>query len=343
MNIKTLLEAELWNSIEKNYSVNNYTGAIDDAIFYIRDIIREKSNLEIDGEDLINQAFSEKNPKIQLSKLRTKHDKNIQNGMRESLIGIWKLIRNTRSHEKHEDGNLDALSIILYINYLSKIIGKAKSSFFVDDFIKEVYDKHFEQTEEYAKLLVGEIPPKQLEDTFFHLYKRMGENIYEDDGYDSPWEIDSGNGENHRKLTSLKLVALELFKKLDKDKENILQKILDDFRLLDVGNEFFWKLYIIIEEWNILDVRIKLRIRKMILDRFSYNSEYTIYQRKIFLEGWKYFDDDTKIKIKDLYVYKSSDYYIDHEELKYKENRVPKENKLPPLLVEIIDADNIPF
>ena len=66
MNIKTLLEAELWNSIEKNYNNENYTGAIDDAVFHIRDIIREKSNLEHDGRDLINQAFSEKNPKIKL-------------------------------------------------------------------------------------------------------------------------------------------------------------------------------------------------------------------------------------------------------------------------------------
>lgn len=82
----------------------------------------------------------------------------------------------------------------------------------------------------------------------------------------------------------------------------------------------------------------------MILGRFHGNSEYRIYQRKIFLEGWKYFDDETKTKIKDLYAYKDSDYYIDHEELKYKENRVPKRVQSPPPIPEIdINEDEIPF
>ena len=253
MNIKALLETELWDAIDKHYTSEDYTGAIKDALDYLRDIIREKSNLELDSRNLITTAFSQKDPKIKVNKLQTDTEKNEQDGLRDSLLGVFGLIRNTRIHKKHKDTQEDALSIILHINYLLKILGKAKSSFYIDDFIKEVYDQHFEQTEEYAKLLVDEIPKKQIEDTFFNLYKRMSENIYEEDGYDDEWYIDHGNFENHRKLKSLKLVVLELFKKLDKDKENILQKILNDFRLLDTGNEFFWKLYLIIEEWNVLD------------------------------------------------------------------------------------------
>ena len=88
----------------------------------------------------------------------------------------------------------------------------------------------------------------------------------------------------------------------------------------------------------------------MILDNMLHNDEYKIYQKKIFLEGWKYFDDDTKIKIKDLYAYKDSDYYIEDEKLKFKANRIPKKvQSLPPKPVPMqipeidINEDEIPF
>ena len=342
--IKPLLEIELGEAIEQNYNNKNYTGAIDDAIFYIRDLIREKSNLENDGLDLINQAFSENNPKIKLNKLRTKHDKNIQNGMRESLIGIWKLIRNTRSHEKHIDTKEDATSIILYINYLSKIIEKAKSSFSVVNFLDEVFDKHFEKTEEYAKLLVDEIPNKQLEDTIFYLYGNIKNKInivYAD--YNDEYEAYLLD-ENYRNFQSLKLVFVEIMNRLDdSSQKEIYIKMSLDFKTLNASSELFWKVYLILEQWEELEKRIKLRLTNIIIENFD-DYELQEYQNKIFIEGWDYFDDATQVKIKDLYIYDSSDYYLEKTKLKYMVNRVPIKIQAPSQIPEIdINKDEIPF
>ncbi len=75
MDISKQLQEELWESIKKSYLSEDYTTAILNAIAYLRDIIREKSNLESDGVDLINQAFSEKHPKISVSNMETRNDK----------------------------------------------------------------------------------------------------------------------------------------------------------------------------------------------------------------------------------------------------------------------------
>jgi len=341
MNIKPLLETELWNAIEKNYASEDYTGAITNAVYYLRDIIREKSNLELDSRNLITTAFSQKDPKIKVNKLQTDTEKNEQDGLRDSLLGVFGLIRNTRTHKKHEDTQEDALSIILHINYLLKIIGKAQSSFSIDSFIKSVYDEYFEQTEEYAKLLVSEIPRKQLEDTIFNLYGRMGENIYEYNGYDYYPGIEE---QNYKKLESLKLIFVELLNEVrDDNKEEIFEKIMDDFKTLNTSNEFFWKVNLILDKWDVLGKRIRLRLVNMVT-QYMPDVEHETYQRKIFLEGWKYFDEDTKSKIEKLHINDTSDYYIEDEKLKYIVNRVPrKKNSLQQKPEIDTNEDEIPF
>lgn len=316
MNIKTLLEADLWNVIEKNYTNENFTGAIDDAVFHIRDVIREKSNLEQDGKDLINQAFSEKNPKIKLNKLRTKHDKNIQNGVRDSLLGVWGLIRNTRNHEKHVDTVEDAFSIILHINYLLKIIDKAKSAFSTKLFIEQVYDEHFVQTTQYAELLVNEVPHKQIEDTFFQLYQSIKNNVYEYSIYDGELDSSFELKDNHRKLTSLKLVFFELLKKLGDDKNEILHKVVSDLNTLEVDNEFYWKLSLVVKEWKTFDLKTQLRIRN-ILQKYTKDFDHAYYKNQIFLDGWKYFDDATKEVLYAKFMQNDTEYEIVDDELIY--------------------------
>jgi uncharacterized protein (TIGR02391 family) len=139
--MKNILKDELWNAVKSSYESEDYTTAILNAISYVRDVIREKSNSELDGVDLINQAFSEKNPKIKVNKLQTKNEKNIQKGLRELLTGIYTHIRNPRSHDKYKDTKEDALAIILFINYLLKTIDSSKSAFSIYGFINQEYDK----------------------------------------------------------------------------------------------------------------------------------------------------------------------------------------------------------
>ena len=125
-NIKDLLDERLWNYIKRHYVSENYSSAVLDGIQFIGDIIRDKSGLETDGNNLIEQAFGGNNPTISLNKLQTDTEKNIQKGVEHSLRGIYSAFRNPRSHTKYLDKEEDAYAILLFINHLLKIIDKSK-------------------------------------------------------------------------------------------------------------------------------------------------------------------------------------------------------------------------
>jgi uncharacterized protein (TIGR02391 family) len=103
MNLESKIEERLWKMIQNSYEDRNYTGAIHDAIYFLSDLIREKSGLESDGVSLIGQAFGGKSPKLKVNKLQSESDKNIQAGIAQILRGIYQAIRNPRSHEKYND------------------------------------------------------------------------------------------------------------------------------------------------------------------------------------------------------------------------------------------------
>ena len=76
MDLKSILQEELWESIESTYLSENFSHAITDAIIYLTNILRQKGDTEgIDGVELVNQTLSPNNPKIKLNQNLTKSDK----------------------------------------------------------------------------------------------------------------------------------------------------------------------------------------------------------------------------------------------------------------------------
>jgi len=161
MTIKNEIDIELWEAIEKNYTTDNYKGAIIDSIFKLTDTIRNKTGLEGDGSSLIGQAFGGENPRIKLNKLQTDSEKDVQKGIQEILRGVYTAIRNPRSHDIHTDSKVDADAIIYFINYLLRLIDKSKLNFEEKDFLARVFDTHYVKSNEYSDLLVQEIPKRQ--------------------------------------------------------------------------------------------------------------------------------------------------------------------------------------
>ncbi|MFJ8531677.1 TIGR02391 family protein [Bacillus sp. NPDC094106] len=164
MDLKVNIEQELWRAIEKNYENESYSTAILDAMHLLTDTIRNKTGLEGDGSGLIGQAFGGESPKLQLNKLQTESEKNIQKGMQELLRGLYTTIRNPRSHERYNDSKEEADSIIYFISYLLKTIDKSKTSFEKSTFLQRVFDEYYVKTKEYSDLLVKEIPKRQRVD-----------------------------------------------------------------------------------------------------------------------------------------------------------------------------------
>lgn len=179
MDIKTSVELELWDVIQKDYENGSYSSAILDSIHLLTETIRNKTGLEGDGSSLVGQAFGGDNPKIQLNKLQTESEKNIQKGMQDILRGLYTAIRNPRSHDKHLDTKEDADSIIYFINYILKIIDQSRVSFEESTFLKRVYDEYYVKTEEYSRLLVSEIPKRQMTNVAISVVrKRKSGDIY---------------------------------------------------------------------------------------------------------------------------------------------------------------------
>lgn len=179
MMLRNEIDIELWEAVQKNYETENYTGSILDAVFKLTDTIRNKTGLEGDGASLIGQAFGGDDPRIKLNKLQTDSEKDIQRGIQEILRGIYTGIRNPRSHDAMTDDKLTADSIIVFINYLLKLIDQSKLRFCEDDFLTRIFDPYYVKSEAYSKLLVQDIPKRQRANIAIQtILKRNNGDIY---------------------------------------------------------------------------------------------------------------------------------------------------------------------
>jgi len=255
MDLKTGLAEPLWAAIETTYESHNYTSAISDAIYYLGDIIREKAGLQTDGVPLVMQAFGGKSPKLKVNRLQTESDRNIQKGTENLLLGLYQSVRNPRSHGKHVDTKEDADAIILFINYLLKIIGGAKGTFSKNDFLDRVFDPSFVEKTKYAELLVDKIPPKQRLDVMIEVYRRKEEG-----------EIDK-----------LELFSQALVAKLDEDEiSRLAEAVSEELSNTDSDESVRFSTRMFpIEFWTRLDEAAKFRTENRFLKSVTQGEHIT--------------------------------------------------------------------
>jgi uncharacterized protein (TIGR02391 family) len=206
MNLQTAVDPRLWHAIEGAFVSGSYTTAILNAIYFVGDLIRDKTGLQSDGVALIGQAFGGKAPALKVNKLQTESERNVQAGLEQLLKGIYQGIRNPRSHEKTSDSLETAVAIILFLNYLVNLIDKTKAIFSQTEFMNRVFDKNFVASERYAKLLVSEIPLKQRLDVAIAVYRQKRDS----DG------------------DKLKFFTHDLYKELTEEEQSELHVIISD-------------------------------------------------------------------------------------------------------------------
>ena len=64
MNLESRIDPRLWTAVRSNLETRHFTDAVLDAIRFLSDLIRERTDLETDGVVLINAAFGGKAPKL---------------------------------------------------------------------------------------------------------------------------------------------------------------------------------------------------------------------------------------------------------------------------------------
>ena len=179
MNLQTHIRSNLWLAIQSTYESGNYSHAILDAMHHLSNVLREKTGVDGDGASLVGQALGGDAPRLRINKLQTETEKNEQRGVENILRGMYQAVRNPRSHEQVEDRQSTADAVIYFIDYLLGIIEKSEEPFVMSKFLTRVFDPDFYKSQQYAELLVNEIPTNKRFDTLVTIYRqKMDGDIY---------------------------------------------------------------------------------------------------------------------------------------------------------------------
>jgi len=106
----------------KLFKDSYYQESIKEALMVLFSLIRSKSSLSQDGDDLINNALSTSNPRLILAELETSSGQNIQKGFMNILKGVVGAIRNPLAHSK--DVKFTPIEAARYLVFISLLLYK---------------------------------------------------------------------------------------------------------------------------------------------------------------------------------------------------------------------------
>jgi len=97
-----LLHPKIVEVSKSRFETNHFADSVEAALKEVNNIVKvlvkRRTNQEYDGADLMNKAFSLKNPIIVLDDLSTENGKNIQKGYMQIFAGSMTGIRNPKAH-----------------------------------------------------------------------------------------------------------------------------------------------------------------------------------------------------------------------------------------------------
>lgn len=244
MEIDELVSKDVWAIIKDNYEKGSYTIAITNMIQYANEIVREKSELSLDNTKLMDAAFLGQNPKLKINKLQTETEKDIQAGIGYLLKGLCLAVRNPRAHERYNDKRETADSIILFLNFILEFVRDSKQPALIDDWLEFVFDINFNNTKEYAELVLQALPEKKRYELLVNIFRyreRAKQNLL--------------NNLVNKLMESIKAEELKEFL------ANLNKELLysSDNKNLRMFLSLFPP-----EKWNLLIPLIKLKIEHMI-------------------------------------------------------------------------------
>lgn len=100
----------------------NYFHSVFEAVKSIAEEIRQRTNLTLDGAELIDKALSVTNPLIKINSLQTDTEQSEQKGFSNLIKGVFGMFRNTTAHAPKvvwtitEDEALDIMTTISLIH-----------------------------------------------------------------------------------------------------------------------------------------------------------------------------------------------------------------------------------
>ena len=102
----------------------HYRDAILRAFIEVNNFVKAKTGLELDGKDLMSKAFRAVNPIIALNELKTKSEKDEQEGFMFLFMGAMVGIRNPKAHDNIIQ--TDPLRTLEYLALASLLMKRAE-------------------------------------------------------------------------------------------------------------------------------------------------------------------------------------------------------------------------
>ncbi|NKX32011.1 TIGR02391 family protein [Alteromonadaceae bacterium A_SAG1] len=119
---------EVFNYCRAELLDENYFHAVLEAIKGIAQRIRDMSSLPTDGAELVNTAFSVKNPLLKINSLTTDTEVSEQKGFSNMLVGLFGLVRNPVAHAPRTSWAMseqDALDILSTVSFIHRKLDNA--------------------------------------------------------------------------------------------------------------------------------------------------------------------------------------------------------------------------
>ena len=105
----------------------HHTQAVEQAFKALMAYVRSKSGLQEDGVALMQRAFSMENPKLRITPMRNRTEKDQQFGMMSLMVCAIAAIRNPHAHDPDQvDGSEIAIQQLALADYLFKCVDAAE-------------------------------------------------------------------------------------------------------------------------------------------------------------------------------------------------------------------------
>jgi uncharacterized protein (TIGR02391 family) len=106
----------------------NYFHSVFEAVKSIAEEIRNRTNLTLDGSELVDKALSVGNPLIKINSLQTETEQSEQKGFANLIKGVFGMFRNTTAHAPKVVWSItedEALDIMTTISLIHKKLNKS--------------------------------------------------------------------------------------------------------------------------------------------------------------------------------------------------------------------------
>jgi uncharacterized protein (TIGR02391 family) len=126
----TQLEGLLHHDVAKyalpHFVSHHFREAVLNSVMVVFDLIRSRTGLKEDGDQLVGKAFALNSPYLVFSELNTESGQNDQKGFIQILKGLYQGVRNPNAHTlNHAIGERDAAQYLVMASLLAQKIDDA--------------------------------------------------------------------------------------------------------------------------------------------------------------------------------------------------------------------------